>query len=1222
MKQIVKENGNRIMAVLLSVVLCILSIPFSAFAFTAEEGKTVDAFLGDRYMGSDGDYYYSPESYDVIFYDENGNSSLEHSGGRHAKFKLMIADSTGSRQVMCLESGVEFNEDGTYESTSGRNSSYFQNLPATAQFGIMLTSIYGWHPGRTAPIGGTNEDDFSFATQCLMWEYQQQLRTSPTALQANSYGVAADTYYQLIKGRPAETCYNWILEQMKNHMTIPSFASNRSSSANVYTLRYDPVADNYSLTLTDDNHTLSDIRFDSSSGITVSRSGNAYTFTSGQMIEEAVSIHAQKNIPGMEGSLMIWGYPGKQTMVSGAEDPVVFYLKIKTETTGIGHIVKHSEDGRVEGVRFTVSGNGVDQTVTTGADGTVDLELMPGVYTVTELTEEKYEPQNVQRVTIVSGAVSTVTFSNVLKRGGLTVTKTSEDGLVEGMKFHLHGTSLSGLPVEEYAVTDPTGKAYFTDVLIGSGYVLEEADTPDRYVVPAEQTADIEWNKVTERSFDNVLKKWQLTVTKSDSETGTAQGDAGLSGAVYGIYKGGQLVDTYTTDSNGQFTTAWYVCGLDWSLRELSASEGYLVTSESEHIGVEPDRYKVEYNSAALDVAEMVRKGTIALIKHSDDGETQIETPEKGAEFEVFLKRSESYENAKESERDILICDGYGHAESKKLPYGVYTVKQRKGWEGKELMDAFDVFIDKDGEVYRFLINNAPFRSYVKVVKTDRTTGRTIPYAGAAFQLFGPDGSKVEMTYTYPELTTIDTFHTAADGTLITPEPLDYGRGYSLVEVSAPYGYVLDREPVSFDVTAENSTVEGAVTVIRVEKQNVPQMGKITITKTGEVFSSVTAADDGHSSEDGKTAVLPTIYQPVYAIQGLSGAVYEITADEDIITPDGTLRYKKGETVAEITTGADGTAATGPLHLGRFLVREKTAPYGMVVDDAVHCVELTYAGQEVEITETAASFRNERQKAEISLLKVLEQDERFQIGRNGEILSVQFGLFAAEEIQAADGSVIPAGGLLEIAGCDENGSVTFATDLPAGAKLYVQEYEADGSYVLSDEKYPVAFAYAGQDTAFVKIGVNGGEAICNELLYGTVRGHKADRETGEAIAGALFGLFRVGEHVFTEETAILTASSGADGVFLFTDVPYGNWIIKELKPAEGFLPGVETYPVKVTEDGQFIEIFAVNDRIPETAPKTGDENRLGFWIGLGAAALGCLVAAAGIYLMRKKDEKD
>jgi len=620
MKNFAKSKGKRITAALLCAVMCIMSLPLSAFAFTAEEGKTVNAYYGDKYVSADGEMYYSPSTYQYIAYDSNGNESLHTQSAGNSRTKLMIKDSSGSRQIMCIESGIPYNAGGTYDSKSGTNSSYFQNLPTTAQYGIMLTSVYGWRPGKTAPISGTNEDDFSMATQVILWEYQQQLRTSPTTLKANSYGVPADTYFKGIKDRPAEKCYNWLLTQMQSHATIPSFASSKSSSATTYTLKYNQAADNYSLTLTDTNNTLSDIKF-SASGITVSRSGNKYTFTSNKMIETAVSITAQKNVPGIDGNFLVWGYPGKQTMMSGAEDPVVFYLKIKTETTGVGHIVKHSEDGKVANIKFNIAGNGVNQTVTTKADGTVDIELMPGVYTVTELTEDKYEPQNVQRVTIVSGNTSTVTFSNTLKRGDLQVIKSSEDNLVEGVTFHLYGTSLSGISVDEYAVTDKNGVATFKDVLISGTmpYTIEEVDTAIRYVVPANQTAPVKWKEVTTRNFTNILKKFTVTVTKSDREEGTAQGDATLAGAVYGIYKGETLVDKYVTNQNGQFTTKEYVCDNDWTIREITPSEGYLLDTTIHKVGAEPQLYTVEHNQTANDVNEQVIKGNIAIIKHTDD---------------------------------------------------------------------------------------------------------------------------------------------------------------------------------------------------------------------------------------------------------------------------------------------------------------------------------------------------------------------------------------------------------------------------------------------------------------------------------------------------------------------------------------------------------------------------------------------------------------------------
>ena len=1169
MKHFVKTNAKRIAAAILCAVMCIAALPFSAFAFTAEEGKTVNAYYGAKYIGSDGEKYHSPATYQYITYDSGGNVSLHSKKAGGARSKLMIKDSSGARQVLCIESGVDYNAKGTYTSESGKNNSYFQNLPAAVQYGLMLTSVYGWHPGKTAPISGTNEDDFAIATQSILWEYQQQLRTSPTTLSANSYGIPADTYYKGIQGRPAEKCYDWLLSQMQSHATVPSFASHRSGSAEVYTLKYNQAADNYSLTLTDTNNTLSDIKF-SISGITVSRSGNQYTFTSKKMLESAVSITAQKNIPNIDGNILIWGYPGKQTMMSGAEDPVVFYLKVKTETTGVGHIVKHSEDNKVDGIKFNIAGNGVNQTVTTNKDGTVDMELMPGVYTVTELAEEKYEPQSVQRVTIVSGHTSTVTFSNVLKRGGLKVIKSSEDNFVEGVVFRLYGTSLSGIAVDEYAVTDANGVATFEGVLISGTepYTVEEVDTAVRYVIPEKQNAPIKWNEVTSRNFTNTLKKFTVTVTKSDAETGNKQGDASLAGAKYGIFKGNQLIDEYYTDENGQFVSKEYVCGDDWTVKELAPSKGYLLDPIVYPIGAETKHYTVEHNQTANDVNEWVVKGYIAIIKHCDDGETKIETPESGAEFEVFLKAAGSYDNAKPAERDYLTCDENGFAQTKEMPYGIYTVHQTAGWEGCEFIKDIDVFIAKDGQTYRHLINNAPFESYIKVVKVDAESGKTIPYAGAGFQIYDPTGNLITMTYTYPSPTVIDTFYTDANGCFVTPEKLDYGKGYSIVEVQAPYGYVLDGTPIYFDITEDNSTEESGVTVIKVNKPNTAQKGTITVEKTGEVFSGVNVS----GSEDTEV-----IYQPVYETAGLEGAVYEIRVAEDVYTPDGTLRYAKGTVVDTVITDGDGFAKSRELYLGKYEVREITAPYGMVLNGEIHIAELVYAGQNISVTETAASFFNERQRVEIGLVKVLEKNEIFNIGTNGEMKNISFGLFAAEEIVSASGTSVPADGLIEIITLNEDGTAKIKTDLPIG-NYYAKELAADEHYILSDTKYPVNFEYAGQDTATVKIDANNGKTIENDLIYGSVSGKKVD-EDGNALGGALIGIFRTSDGEFTKEKALMTTVSAEDGSFSFENIPFGTWYIREIEQPTGFVLNDMVYPVTVEQNRQVVGVEIVNKHI-------------------------------------------
>lgn len=1217
----ISKKFKKVLSLFLAMtVICLSLFSVGTLSSYAAVGEKADVYIVEFPRG--GDANRSCWGHEALQYMNGWNT-----GGATDKLMLRAIGSYTGQICYCIEPGTGQHTGDTF---TQKDESFWNNFPPEYNKTIDSDSIklfigriiqYGYTGNvstewRTQNPEGADKLSHAIATQLLIWE----VIVGERDYDFNHVDTGScNRITEFIRTnnpirRQIMEHYARIEKSVQNHSKVPSFFARSTSKAQTVEMTWD--GKQYISVLHDSNDVLSEYSFKSNNpDVSLQVNGNVLTVTSQIAPTNEITVTAEKKNSSRKG-LITWtdgiykpgvGSQDTVTYSQSVNDPVKAYVKIKV-SYGSAKIVKTSEDGKVDGILFRIQGNGIDKTVKTANGGQIQIDnLMPGVYTVTEQTENKYELQEIRRVTVVSGQTATVNFNNKLKRGNLTVIKTSEDGLNEGVKFHLFGTSLSGLAVDEYAVADKSGKAYFKDVLIGSGYTLEETDTAVRYVVPEKQTAEIEWNKVTEKSFHNILKKWQLTVTKSDNGNGTPQGDASLAGAKYGVYKGEQLIDSYTTDENGQFTTKYYVCDSDWALREIAPSEGYLLNTESLHIGAEAKLYTAEYNLASpLDALETVQKGKIAIIKHCDDGSTQIETPEKGAEFEVYLKKSGSYENAKESERDILVCDENGFAQSKDLPYGIYTVKQTKGWDGKEMMKPFDVFISKNGETYRYLINNAVFKSLIEIVKKDAETGKIIPASGIGFKVRNTDtGEYIVQHINYPTPIDIDTYYTDSTGKLMLPEALSYGN-YEIVEQNTCYGYVLDSTPVPFKV-------DGSKTVVTVEKHNIAQKGTITVAKTGEVFSTVSQTD--------------RLCQPVYETKGLQGAVYEITAAEDVYTLDGTLRYAKGAVVDEITTEKDGRATSKPLYLGKYEIREIKAPYGMVLNGESQTVELTYAGQEISITETSAEFCNERQKAEISLAKVLAQDEKFGIGMNSEILSVQFGLFADEDLKAADGSVIPKDSLLEIASCDENGKAAFNTDIPVGAKLYVKEISADIHYLLSDEKYPVIFEYAGQDVATVNLSVNNGELIENNLIYGTVKGLKIDRETKGTVAGALFGLFHGDETEFTEANAVLTATSDENGIFVFENVPFGNWTVKELQPAPNYLPSDDIYRITVANNNQVIEITAVNDRIPEITPpipdipQTGDDSNLGFWIGLSAIALGGLIAALIIGINQKKDDE-
>ena len=707
----------------------------------------------------------------------------------------------------------------------------------------------------------------------------------------------------------------------------------------------------------------------------------------------------------------------------------------------------------------------------------------------------------------------------------------------------------------------------------------------DRYVTPASQYITIESGQTASVQFSNILKKFRVEGHKVDAETGEAQGDASLAGAVYGLYKGGELVDTFTTGPDGSFVTGYYPCGDDWTLQEISPSPGYLLDETVHEVGASPSLYEIELNTTENTLPETVIRGNIQLVKHTDDPDPDVsdeehsddanagmvEKPEEGAVFEVYLTSAGSYENSKESERDILTTDADGFAASKDMPYGRYTVHQTAGEDDKAFVPDFTVFISENGKTYSYILNNDAITARVRVEKRDAETGEIIPMAGTGFRIKDlTTGEFISQEIYYPNPETIDVFYTSDEGWLMLPEPLP-ANAFELYEVTAPEGYVLSDEPVPF-------TVDGSEAVVTVVQYNQPQKAQLTISKSGEAFASV-------QENDG-------FYQPVYEVVGQPGAVYDLIADEDIYTGDGTLRVAKDTVVATLTTGEDGTAVSEPQYLGRYRLEERQAPEGMVLDPTPIYTELTYAGQEVEITQTAIGLYDERQKVEIDLLKSLETDETFDIGLGEEYKDISFGLYASEDLTALDGSVIPAGGLLEVvavapvedAPCQY--SAAFASDLPFGS-FYVQERTTNEAFVLSGQQYPVVFAYAGQETALVTIAVNDGEAISNEMIRGRIDGVKygEDPEGGEdlTLEGALIGLFAPGTEEFTEENALLVTTSGENGAFSFEDVPFGHWIIKEIaSPSALYSISPEQHHVYIGTDGQTIEIEIDNTLIHGT----------------------------------------
>ena len=815
-----KKLYRRSISGLLALLIC----------FTAILGSGVTAFAaaptGER-----------ADSYSVAF-PRDGDANLDYSGTwGHDELHYMNGWTSGEATWMttlhtigsfdgpacyCIEPGVPRNLYRSYESYG---EDYWDSFPAeynrTIDGRTMKTLLgrimqYGYQGNLSLDWRSQNDSDADklahmMATQVLVWETVVGERDADFNHVAPGSADAVKSVYRTSHPLYSRfsAYYDSIEASVKKHTVVPSFMDRSEEAAQTVELSWD--GGRYTATLTDTNGVLGEYAFSSAqSDMTFAVDGNDLTISAETASADGVTITAVRN--NTRQGVLVWsdGHYGPDgtmqdvvTFRDTVSDPMYAYLHLKVGYGSV-KIIKTSEDGKVSGISFTVSGNGTEQTVTTNADGEMQLDdLRPGVYTVTEQSNDRYEPQEVRQVTVISGQVATVAFHNTLKRGSLEVVKTAEDGLNEGVKFHLTGTSLAGLPVDEYAVTGSNGKAVFSNVLIGTDYILSEVDTGIRYVVPEDQTTAVEWNTVTQAEVRNVLKKWSATVTKWDAETGLPQGDATLAGAVYGVYRGEELVDTYTTDESGQFTTTDYVCGNDWTIRELSPSEGYLLDDTVYPVGAEPQHYTEEYNPIALDVTEQVIRGGVTLTKVDKDyPENKLE----GAVFEVYRDSNRNQELDAEDELLGTMEElGGGEYALTGLCYGGYFAKEAQAPEGFYLDEnAYYFAITTDGETVtveneagKGFVNAAQVGS-LRIVKTS-SDGKL---EGFSFRVIGANG--------YDRV-----FRTDAEGVILIGGLRIGDYTVSEVQDGASDGYLLPA-----DKTA--SVFEGAVTEVEMHNEKKP----------------------------------------------------------------------------------------------------------------------------------------------------------------------------------------------------------------------------------------------------------------------------------------------------------------------------------------------------------------------------------------------------------------
>ena len=486
------------------------------------------------------------------------------------------------------------------------------------------------------------------------------------------------------------------------------------------------------------------------------------------------------------------------------------------------------------------------------------------------------------------------------------------------------------------------------------------------------------------------------------------------------------------------------------TIQETRAPEGYLL-NDTVYVAqtiLDSSNNTVRTTNLPTDdkaAQETPYEGTISIQKFLGSSNA-VKASEPDAEFQIYLKSAGSYDASPEDSRQTITTDANGYAITKRLPYGTYTIHQTKGNNKYYFIDDIDVTISDNNANYHKILENTPIEFYLKMVKKDADTGNTVNVAGATFELYDENGSKVSFkTMTSAGVQTFDSFTTNENGCVYTLEKLLKGN-YTLVETKAPEGYVLDSTPVSFTVSENTYTEDGGTEIVVVEKTDKAVTGQLTVTKVGEVldkWDAATADNDNHF---------------VYKKANIQGASFTLTAKEDIKTADNNgYAYRAGDVVAEFTTGADGSSVIDNLPLGSYVLTETKAPAGFVIDTDPVDVTFTYAGQTVDIVKDSKTVEDERQKIAVDANKT-------DAATMNPLLNTVFALYADEDIVNHDGTVIiKKGAMIERQTTNALGKAVFVSDLPLGHYI-VKEIDSPTGYGNRFESKTIDAAYKSQTT--------------------------------------------------------------------------------------------------------------------------------------------------------------
>ncbi|WP_294469496.1 SpaA isopeptide-forming pilin-related protein [uncultured Ruminococcus sp.] len=845
-------------------------------------------------------------------------------------------------------------------------------------------------------------------------------------------------------------------------------------------------------------------------------------------------------------------------------------------------------------------------------------------YTVTDASGSKYVISEGKYYPISGNKLesnklhSDAEIVNELVNYELVLTKKDDsDTLLAGATYGLYNSNKKLLKT---ATTGTDGKAKFSYNLIpNTDYYVHEITAPAGYVQDTEyykinrenavgnDLDTFQNSKLSDFGYEVKDKPYELKIELNKYDI---INDISIEGITFDITLDGKPITSITTDKNGYASASELPLG---KLNGDTFSNVYTVTER------ENDKYIMldENGNASREIKivttlDDIESKTNPVITYTADIPNTLQLVDlkvhkkdcfdnavKGVSFDIAPTQDVVF-NGKTVQKageviGTLTTDTNGVASSEYIEYASdgtqgyekvlpiypnfeYAITETSAPEPyivpKENVTTFTAGSEKADTLtipHEVTISDDVQTGVLDVYKTDNGTKQ--PLANAVFEVRAAKDFSIGSKQLHKAGDLICTMTTGADGHADSGDAEMYiGAEYTLTEINAPEGYTLNSDSKTFTFNFAGNEFE--YTKLGIDFDNTSQQGKISVHKTGEIFSAVTALGSAISiDEDGTVHEAGyNIYTPHFASGFLSGAEFEVTAAEDIITADGTVRANKGDVVATITTDNKGYAETPLLYLGKYTVTETKAAFGYVNNHEPQIVELTYAGQEVAIRDTVnTDFSNDYQGVSIHLTKFMEHDETYGVGSSEDAKNVVFGLYADEALVAENGSSIPKDGLVDYASVGEDMTVRFGQKLPFG-RYYIQEISTDDKYVISGEKHIVTFEYAGQDIEVVDID---GGTFVNEIKRGSVKGVKVN-EHDEPLANAVFGLFKADAETFDSASAIVTAISDENGNFGFDEIPYGKYIVTEIAAPAGYVFSDKKYDVVISENEQVVEITAIN----------------------------------------------